>query len=127
MNQVKTALTVLAAAAATVSAAQSVVTDGQIQSAYNLIRGETEIMVDLAGTDQYGPRINHIYSKAFFQWNPLSTSMSTAKAEIDDYLNTNPTHRITADGTTLWSYDFARNTYTSFRYGAYSGAEPPDY
>lgn len=100
--------------------------DQNVQNAFAQLRSESMIMLSLDGTDQIGSHTNVLYSNAFFQWDPLATN-PVAKAEINDYLNGAHTHRIVADGTNLWGYDFRQNTYTSYRYGPYAGALPPGY
>ncbi|MFI5386766.1 MAG: hypothetical protein ACHQ50_11675 [Fimbriimonadales bacterium] len=94
-----------------------------VQLALSDLRQEKEIMLSLDGVDQFGPRKTALYSNAFFLWDPLNPN-AFAKAEINDYVNNAHTTRLVADGTTLWSYSFPRNTYSSFRYGSYAGAEP---
>lgn len=94
-----------------------------IQYAFAQSRLQPEAMLELNGTDKYGPRTNVLYGNAFFKWDPLNVN-AYAKAEINDYVNGAHSHRIVADGTTLWSYNFPQNTYSSFKYGSYSGAQP---
>jgi hypothetical protein len=91
--------------------------------AIGLKAGQPLVMLELAGTDSFGPKRTSLYSNAFFYWNPLSLK-TTAKVEINDFVNAGHTRRMVADGTTLWSYSFTANTYTSFRYGVYSGPLP---
>ncbi|HTQ10654.1 MAG TPA: hypothetical protein VMI31_11320, partial [Fimbriimonadaceae bacterium] len=94
-----------------------------IESAFKLLRANNEILAVLSGTDRIGSTTSTLYSNAFFDWD-MANPDSFAKAEINDYVNNAHLRRIVGDGTTLWSYDFARNSYTTFRYGAYSGAPP---
>jgi hypothetical protein len=70
-----------------------------------------------------GTRTNVLNSNAFFKWDPSGPD-KFAKGEINDWVNGGHTHRIVADGTTVWSYDFGRNAYTSFRYGVHAGTLP---
>jgi len=94
-----------------------------IESAFAQLRADNEVMLALNGTDQVGPKTTALYSNAFFQWDPLNPD-SFAKAEINDYVNNAHLRRIVGDGTTLWSYDFLRNTYSTFIYGSYTGGQP---
>jgi hypothetical protein len=94
-----------------------------IQNAFAELRQESEIYLGLDGTDVLGARTNILNSNAFYNWAP-SDPDKFAKAEINDWLNSGHTHRIVADGTTVWSYDFRRNAYTSFRYGVHTGSVP---
>lgn len=97
-----------------------------IQTAFSSLRGLSQVMVELNGTDQFGSRTNVLYSNAYYAWNP-SLPDALARAEINDTLNNAKTRRIAGDGTVLWAYDFYRNIYTSYKYGAYTGAQPKDY
>jgi hypothetical protein len=116
----------LFAAAITSAFAQITAEEKSILSGFTSLRAEKEIMLELDGTDKFGAKTSVLYSNAFFNWDPLKPD-SFAKVEVNDYLNGNHTHRIVGDGTTLWGYDFTKNAYTSFRYGAYSGTLAPDF
>jgi hypothetical protein len=108
----------VAAASAQISAAEQPIEDAFVQ-----LRQESQIMLELDGTDQYGPKTTTLYANAFFDWDPINVN-KFAKAEVNDFFDGIHAHRIVGDGTTLWGYDFTRNAYTSLRYGSYSGPEP---
>jgi len=116
----------LFAAAVSGAFGQIVAAEKPIQFAFDTIRQQNQIMLELDGTDQYGPKTTVLYSNAFFLWNPIKPD-AFAKTEVNDYYNGVHGHRITGDGLTLWGYDFSRNAYTSLRYGSYSGAQPADF
>lgn len=94
-----------------------------IHSAFATFRTQPEVMIAIDGTDQLGSRTNVIYSNAFFKWDPAQPN-SFAKTELNEYLNGARMKRIVGDGMTLWSYDFAKNTYSASRYGSYGAAQP---
>jgi len=96
-----------------------------IGAAFTQLRSQKEILLVLNGVDQFGPKTTALSSNAFFLWDPLNQSF--AKAEINDYVNNVHTNRIVGDGTTLWSYSFTRNTYSSFVYGSFSGQPVPGF
>lgn len=100
-----------------------------IQDAFASIRASQEVMLVLDGVDRIGTRANSLYSTAFFLWDPIvaTTTHKLAKTDVNDYVNNVHTHRIAGDGMTLWSYDYGKNAYTSFRYGAYAGAQSTDF
>jgi hypothetical protein len=97
-----------------------------IQDAFANLRLESEVYFGLDGTDSLGTRTNVLNSNAFFKWEPTAPD-KYAKSEINDWVNSGHTHRIVADGITVWSYDFGHNTYTSFRYGLHAGAPPKNF
>ncbi len=91
-----------------------------------ILQAPKQMMLELTGTETLGPRVNNLYSNAYFSWDPTAPN-AFAKAEINDYVNNAHTRRIAADGTTIWAYSFPQNAYTSFRYGTYSGTPPTDF
>lgn len=94
-----------------------------IQGALAQLRAKPEIMVELVGFEKLGTRTTSLYSNAFFKWDPLQKN-GISKAEINDFVDSQHSKRIVADGTILWSYDFGRNTYSTYKYGAFNGPLP---
>lgn len=113
----------LFAACVAQSFGQLVDAEKYVEAGAYTLRLQKEIMLSLDGIDQIGARKTTLFSNAFFSWDP-DLPNSFAKAEINDYVDGAHTNRLVADGTILWSYSYPRNTYSTFRYGSYSGAEP---
>lgn len=97
--------------------------EAPIQGGLATLRLQPEVMISLTGSDRLGPRTTNLNSNGFFKWNPLNVDQF-AKCEINDYPNNVHSKRITADGATVWGFDYRQNLYTTLVYGSYSGAPP---
>ncbi|MBC8065945.1 MAG: hypothetical protein H7Y17_14020 [Chlorobia bacterium] len=103
-------------------------TEAEIDVAFKTLRGSSQALFRLTGNEYFGSTTTPFTSDLF--WSrpvPVTPTSQDLRIELRESRNGIPMRRVVGDGRHVWGVDFARNTYSTARYGSYDGVKPTDY
>ncbi len=100
--------------------------ESEVDQAFKLLRGESDVLLRLAGNEYVGSTTT-AFASDFFWSRPALSIAQDMKMELLEGRNGLWTHRVVGDGRHVWGIDLSKNTYSTARYGAYTATKPADY
>jgi len=98
----------------------------EVDAAFKRLRPEPSALLRLVGAEYFGSTTTPIQSDLFWNRPALSTAQDM-RIELLEARNAVWTRRVVADSRHVWGVDLVKNTYSTARYGTYTGNKPNDY
>jgi hypothetical protein len=108
------------------SAAYAQTPEDSLQSAYENLRNQQWVHLELLGDDTSAAKSVSIRVEAFWSC-PTGLPKPLAQLTVESYRDEEPADFWDADGVQLWKYATDSDSYQAFAYGSFAGDQPTNY